>query len=1791
MTIRKFLSAALLIAAGAAFGGAETPSPVRVAVYVGPGARGIGMFRWVQLVGSSPGLEATYVDGAAIREGALKNVDLLAMPGGMANVEADELGKEGKAEVRRFIEEGGSFVGTCAGAFLVMGGNKPAKKTLGLVPYKHLTGHWGGEAMLQVRYTKEAEALAGIEAGSYMERFNGGPVMIPGPEIPGADFKTMAEFESNLHSHSCKTNLPSMGGNASAVAGTFGKGKVWVFAGHPEYYPVSWPSLSAAFKFTTGRDVEFRAPQRKIGQLAVGWWCSPGMGVEGANLALSLMRGGDCDLAPCSGYEFDREDLRHYDALVVPDTKDSYIAKNLVKDGGQIGRLFAFMDRGGKIVSWGEVGKTLGSHTNLILASSAAEVPGILKSIKSAPLPKMDKAPLPKVEKPVRVAEYMGFGAAGASSLKLAKLVSLSPGCEYAAVDADDVRSGALKDFDVYIAPGGHAGDQGDALGPEGLTNIAEFVRSGGGYLGACAGCYMALTRSDTDSPKATRLGFVPYCAQKEPYRGGAELDIRSTDHAPLLGLKPDECRAVHYHGGPVLLPAEGAETSPVKTVATFDCVGVYAHDDAKEPVMTHKSAIVAGPFGDGKVVAISPHPEAYDNTQDMIRGALGYLTGREFKPEYPQRRRGSLSVGFQSSRPGKEGAMFAMRLLREPSLDVRLLDNDGIAKGGLEHCDVLVIAHPKKKRFTEFVRLFAANGGKIVVFGSDKELGKVPDDVPNVEKFRDGEAALNHLLSLAPQDRDWSEIYLPGHPCVSPDGKRVAFEWKDRIWLAPVEGGTAVPLGDGNSCDSRPWISPDSRRIAFMSDRWGPEELFEADLDLERLVASNTRQVTFHTESLAPWGYTPDGKWMVSLAYRDDASESTSSMLFARRPILVSMEGRRAEQLLFDAPAFSPAISPDGKKVLFASNIQERGLELRKRSESTLSPCSGDIWLYDLDTKAFTPIVAGRADCLSPVWTPDGKGFYYLSNERGVRNVRCRSLESGEDRELTHFTDDHVFTPSLSRDGKTMVFAKGFDLWAMDPTSADPKPRRIPLRCALFDPSAPRSVRRSYAKMDNNYGDGNCTFRDGGKEVAFTAGGDLWVMELKDDAAGEPRLLHGSSRTHERDCAFSPDGSTLYYLSDRGDGADLWRMRRADTNLSWSANVSFVRERLTFDDVCRRSLSVSPDGSLLAWQNLQGRLSFARTDGTVVSVAKVESSRAGSYAWSPDGLFVAAALYDSFGNADIWLIPSWDRSPDGKPAPAPCNISRSWKWDGDPAWSADGKTVAFSGDRTATGDVSHLFTLAFDPSAFPDLPKRVRATGVKGMRAFFAPDGRLSFSDDSKRWTVSLPDRMKPEKLLDCDPEIVSWTKAGKDDVILGSIDARPSRGEKAFKFKVHQTTDVHDYQELAFLSDWALLRDGYRDSAMNGADWPAAREKYRLAARYAPCWNAFAHVVNMMHAELDSSHLGFSAKGVSKERWAKFPWDRGWDISTAHLGVRFDRSHEGRGWLVRDVIAGSGADRGEDGVLPGDTVVSVDGRVVMPGMDPSLVLNGPLPHKFRIELERGGKRLVRELDGMSHSEARMKMRVAEVEKIRALAREKGNFGYIAVDSMDEENADAFTDEVFAECFGRDGLIVDVRFNTGGSTAERLIDILCGNRHVRSLYRGMKKEGYIMERCGRPIVAEMPVVVLMNSRTFSNGEVFAHAMRTLGRGKLVGEETAGSVITTYGEEILDYGVARLPRAGVFRMDGVDMEGNGAKPDVEVAITPADIAAGRDPQLSAAFDLLASEVLSRTPPAPCRYCP
>lgn len=1043
-----------------------------------------------------------------------------------------------------------------------------------------------------------------------------------------------------------------------------------------------------------------------------------------------------------------------------------------------------------------------------------------------------------------------------------------------------------------------------------------------------------------------------------------------------------------------------------------------------------------------------------------------------------------------------------------------------------------------------------------------------------------------------------FDRIYLGSRPSVSADGSRFVFEWCDNIWIAPTAGGTATPLQNGNAKDVWPVLAPDGKRVAFQSNRDGGWKIFEVNLDDGR-----TRQLSFHSEGARPYGWTADGTALLAVIARDhDGGRSLE------RVALLPTAARGPEQVLFDNPATEPCLAPDGQRLLFMIG---GGDLYRWRATSSQS---AQIWLYDRRDQRFTCLVKRTTESRTPLWTPDGKGFYYVSGEGGCMNVRHHDLASGDERPITRYTEDAVIHPTLSHDGRTLIFRRLFDFYRMDPTRPEQPPERIVLQAGSA-PSRPVSRRRYYTACWNNDEAGCVAFCDDGMQIAFTTGGDLWVM---DTVLRDPKLVHGATRTHERDCVFTPDGTALYYLSDQGDGVALWRAERADAALCWWENTTFRRTVLTHDETNRRQLQISPDGTRLSWVEPCGNLVVADTNGVVVTRCR-RASNAGTYAWSPDSRWLVASLADDYGNLDIWLLAA-----DGKAADY--NLSRHFNWDGYPCWSPDGKLVAFVGVRPDNQtDLFYVWLSRADEERntfdkereaaraamkkgsgkkkaedekkkedaavapvtidFDDLHLRVRRITLKDVtpaHPFFSHDSRtLAFEATVKgvagTYKVVLPDKLTPELLTRRRGRALQWL--AKDNRLLWLSDNLPAHFDKTFAFSAYQETDLRDYQELGFLMAWAKLRDWFYDAGYHGADWPRVKAKYRDAARYAPSYSVFQRVMALLHGELNSSHLGFTTSSSSRKEWDKTAEFQSWSIVTAHLGLRFEPSDAGPGWLIRDVVPDGPADQITLKLKSGDRVLAVDGKSVGPKTDPAEVLNGP--EKRNIELTvRSGDQAPRQitLPAATYSTIREKLKTAAFEAVRARVREAsgGRLGYLNIQRMRWDDYYRFEQDIFAEGFDKEGLIIDVRDNTGGFVADRILGVLCGNVHSIAVARDAAP-AYLSGYWGRP-VWDKPIVVLCNENTVSNGEIFTHAIKTLKRGKIVGVPTCGGVIATSDVALLDLGTLRLPHRGWFLPDGTDMELNGTQPDVLVWNEPGDAAAGRDRQLDAALEVLKQEV-------------
>lgn len=1125
--------------------------------------------------------------------------------------------------------------------------------------------------------------------------------------------------------------------------------------------------------------------------------------------------------------------------------------------------------------------------------------------------------------------------------------------------------------------------------------------------------------------------------------------------------------------------------------------------------------------------------------------------------------------------------------------------------------------------KFTAFLATLLVGGMTFATDATQPTTGQEPPAQPITAQW-----ACQPAPVQLPHGFDPNRIYLGARPTLLPDGSAFLFEWCDAIWYAPTAGGTAKVLQHSTGRDTWPIVSNDGKRFCFQSNRSGGWHVFVADIK----EGAEARQIGFNSEAERPCAWSPDDSELLCYVVRDDEG----SVFDVGRLAWLPVDRRAAERRVFDAPGSEPSISPDGRYILFT----QEGEDLYRKGATGENVSR--IWCYDTQTDGFTLLVKHDTESRTPLWTPDGKGFYYVGGQDGTLNVWYHAFPGTEERQITFFRGDSVIHPSLSRDGSTMVFRQGFDFWSLNLTEGG-SPKRIILKPEDTGLVRAKTRRRQYDRVWNNDSVGGLSATSGGLEFAFTTGGDLYVM---DTVLREPRLVYGSSRTHERDCAFSKDGKRLYFLSDRGDSIALLVAEKAQEQYFWWENAEFKIRELAGGEARRSLLSLSPDGKKLAWVEAGSSLVIADTDGNTLLRLPPQKS-VNSYDWSPDGRWLVAALEDDYANNDIWLVPIEEQ-----PGAKLYNVSRSFTWDGVPSWSPDGKLIVWNGQRVGSGstlfyvwlnrnDEESLKTEAYRKAiehmglrlqdrpetsaamlgstavAAPDpyspnadavalakkaeeesrviveldgLHERVHATPIPALGTpCFAPDSRrvlfpATINNRPGTYEVRIPSNLSPTFLRDRWGYSLGWFGRDKDPLradklIMLTSDYKIATLDEVYPFCVYQEMDLQDYYELGFMMAWGILRDNYYDANFHGADWEAIREKYRAAARFAPSRSVYERIFHALNGELNSSHLGFYATKDSMAEWGNNSRFHSWEPVTSHLGLIFDQDYAGEhGWMVKRVIPGGPADSTQIGIRPGDLVVSIDGTPIRNGMDPTLLLNGPKPGKFILEIRSGETTRKVYLEAITYGEARSLVQKAMYEGRRDYVhrRSGGAFGYINIAQMNNDEYNRFEREIFAEGFDKAGMVIDVRDNVGGFTADKVLNILGVQRHSWSVAR-YGKPAYLAGYWGRPVF-DKPIVVLCNQNTVSNGEIFSHAIKQLGRGKLIGIQTNGGVIATRDGPLLDLGNLRQAHYGWYTLDGTDMELHGAIPDVIVNNTPADTATGRDPQLDAAIDTLNEEV-------------
>jgi tricorn protease len=323
-------------------------------------------------------------------------------------------------------------------------------------------------------------------------------------------------------------------------------------------------------------------------------------------------------------------------------------------------------------------------------------------------------------------------------------------------------------------------------------------------------------------------------------------------------------------------------------------------------------------------------------------------------------------------------------------------------------------------------------------------------------------------------------------------------------------------------------------------------------------------------------------------------------------------------------------------------------------------------------------------------------------------------------------------------------------------------------------------------------------------------------------------------------------------------------------------------------------------------------------------------------------------------------------------------------------------------------------------------------------------------------------------------------------------------------------------------------------------------------------------------MVGELNGSHLGINAPDPAN------PNTR----AQGRLGVMTVR--EGDGYKITSILQDGPADKGRMKLKVGDIITQIDFEPIKPQDTLESALAGKVDREVLVTFTRDGKELSALLTPVSYDRlddiAYNFWRRDNARKVEEWS--SGKLGYIHIQSMNQPSLDVFERDLYSAADGKSGLIIDVRNNGGGSTADRLLGSIMYPRHAYTQPRGVSKDITDAYPHDRLFIQryDKPINMLSNEKSFSNAEILAHAFKTLKRGTLVGETTAGGVISTGGTSLVDNTGVRIPGRAWFLPDGTNMERNGAVPDLRIPQTPEDEVKESDTQLRAAVEDLMKRV-------------
>lgn len=1045
-------------------------------------------------------------------------------------------------------------------------------------------------------------------------------------------------------------------------------------------------------------------------------------------------------------------------------------------------------------------------------------------------------------------------------------------------------------------------------------------------------------------------------------------------------------------------------------------------------------------------------------------------------------------------------------------------------------------------------------------------------------------------------------------HQQISPDGSHIAFCYRGDIYTVPTSGGTAFRLTSNSAYDGTPIWSPDSKQIAFSSDREGGKDVYLIGAD-----GTGLRRLTFNSEKEQPVAFLDNG----TLLYQSYIIPSIKDGMFPWdwfvQTYALDLTKPVARPKLYSTyPMISPSLR-NGETLY----TDVKGYEDIWRKHA-VSPVTRDIWLRD-EAGKHTKLTTFGGEDRNAVW--DGRGgFYYLSERGGSFNVYRRPsvAPSAQDEQITSFEKNPVRFLSIASNG-TLCYGYDGEIYTQTPGA---KPQRVDIRI-VRDDEEPALVRKT---LRNNLS--AFAVASSNKEVAFVVNGDVYVTST--DYATTKRIT--DTPEQERDVDISPDGRKLVYAAERNGGWNLYMTeltRKDDPLFSYARDLK--ETQLTKNKEASFQPLFSPDGTKVAYlrdrsgifvhdlktgkdyQVLDKKFNYSYSDGDI------------SYTWSPDSKWILTDYLGIGGwnHTDCALV-----SADG--SGKVINLTESGYTDANGKFAFGGKAVLFSSDRAgyrshgSWGAEKDYYLMFLDRQAYEDFklskedrelrkelkevaPKqdssKAETKGKKTKKGkakeapapeakTFAPDFtdldartvRLTRASGSVSDAVINEDGSKLYYIAKYESTYDLWEKdlltqttkmlsadVGPGGVILGKDGKTVYVGTYNGLNKLDGATlkpisfaaefNHRPAAERAYILDHAyqLIKEKFYDPNLHGVDWAYYRDTYKKFLPHIDNDEDFGELLSELLGELNASHTGAR---IYSHRYPE---------QTGYFGAYYDLHHKGDGLKIEEILPGGPLSHFGDKVHAGVIIEKVDGEAICSDKPVELYLNGKVGKRTSVSFfdPKSGLRFEEFVRPIGQGEQKElffrrweKQRKDLVEKLSG-----GRVAYVMVRAMNSWSFRSAYKELLGKYRNHDAVIVDTRYNGGGWLHEDLAFLLSGKLYQRFTPRGQ----YIGDD---PFMQwTKPSCVLVSEGNYSNGHGFPWVYKHLGLGKVIGTPVAGTMTAVWWEsQINPYVVFGLPQTTCSDLEGRAMENNTLQPDIEVYNTPADYEAGHDAQLVRAVE-------------------